>query len=146
VPFPFGFERRHVHDDAAARIGRLAEADREHGPRNAEILHRARQREGIRRYHTDVAFEVHKTRFVETFRIDDCGVDIGEDLEFVGAAHVVAVTRGSVRDDAAVFVFANLAGLEGLDHAVLRRHAANPAIRLDAHGRYSTTILGNLAL
>ena len=49
VPFPLGLERRHVHDDAAARVGRFAQADREHVARDAEVLHGARQRERVRR-------------------------------------------------------------------------------------------------
>src|SRR5664279_4082672 len=38
VAFPLRLERRHVDDDAAARIRALAEADGEHVARNAEVL------------------------------------------------------------------------------------------------------------
>ena len=41
---------------------------------------------------------------------------------------------------------ADLAGLEGLDHAVLRGHTAYPVVCLDAHQVFSTTMLGNLLL
>src|SRR6185437_15935995 len=40
VAFPFGLQRRHVDDDAAARIGRFAEADDEDVARHAEVLDR----------------------------------------------------------------------------------------------------------
>src|SRR5216683_3195625 len=48
VAFPFRLERRHVDDDAAARIGRFAETDDEDVARHAEILDRRRQRETVR--------------------------------------------------------------------------------------------------
>src|SRR5688572_14219655 len=35
---PLGLQRRHVHDDAAARVGRLAQADDQHVARDAEVL------------------------------------------------------------------------------------------------------------
>src|SRR5581483_6576326 len=55
VALPLGLERRDVDDDAAARVGRLAEADREDVPRDAEELHGARERERVRRDDADVA-------------------------------------------------------------------------------------------
>src|SRR5688572_12958341 len=48
VPFPLGLERRHVGDDPAARVRTLPYADRQHIPRNPEILDRACQREAVR--------------------------------------------------------------------------------------------------
>src|ERR1700685_2664188 len=42
--FPFRLERRHVHDNPAARVRRLPHADRQTIPRNPEIFHRSRQR------------------------------------------------------------------------------------------------------
>src|SRR6185437_2834501 len=62
------------------------------------------------------------------------GVDVREDLEFARAAHVVAVTGGTVGDDAlAALAGAHLAGLERLDEPMLGGHATNPVIGLDAH-------------
>jgi hypothetical protein len=78
------------------------------------------------------------------FGIDHRAVDVGEHLEFRRAADVVAVAAGAVADDLAALGLAHLAGLEGLDHAVLGRHAADPFVALDAHGAGSspgTTIL-----
>jgi cyanophycin synthetase len=49
VAFPLRLQRRHVDDDAAARVGALAQAHGQHAARDAEVLHGARQREGIRR-------------------------------------------------------------------------------------------------
>ena len=48
-PSHSGLERRHVHDDAAAGVGRLAEADHQHVAGHAEILDRVGEREGVRR-------------------------------------------------------------------------------------------------
>jgi hypothetical protein len=69
---------------------------------------------------------------VEGLGIDDGGVDVGEDLELVRAAHVVAVAGHAVADDLAAAVLAHLAGLVGLDHA-LGGHAPDPLVGFDAH-------------
>src|SRR3546814_16164309 len=47
VSFPAGFERGHVDDDPAARIGRFAEADHEHVVGHAELFDRAGEREAV---------------------------------------------------------------------------------------------------
>ena len=97
---PLRLERRHVHDDPAARVGRLADADREHVARDAEVLDGAREGEGVGRDDADVALEVDEGARVEVLGVDDRGVDVGEDLELVGDADVVAVGRDAVRDHA----------------------------------------------
>src|SRR5574337_887076 len=134
VALPLGLERRDVDDDAAARIGALAQADGEHVARDAEILHSARQREAVGRDDAVVALEVDEALLVEVLRVHHGAVDVGEDLEFARAANVVAVAAGAVADDLAAVTLADLAGLEGLDHAVLLGHAADPFVALDAHG------------
>ncbi len=63
--------------------------------------------------------------------IDDGRINVGENLKLVGDANVVAVRRNSVADDA----FANLAVGERLDHLVIERHFANPAVWLNGHPR-----------
>ncbi|MPN47200.1 hypothetical protein SDC9_194801 [bioreactor metagenome] len=60
-------------------------------------------------------------------------MDIREDLEFAGAADVVAIARGAVADDLLAVDLAHLARLERLDHAVLLRHLTDPFVALDAH-------------
>jgi hypothetical protein len=95
---------------------------------HAEIFDRSGQGEGIRRNHADVVLYVDETGRIEAFRIDDGRVDIGENLELVGATHIVAVARRTVGHDPAAVVLPYLAGLERLDHAVVRRHAANPPV------------------
>ena len=67
---------------------------------------------------------------VELLGIDDGAVDVGEDLEFVGHAQVVAVGRQTVGDDA----FADLLLRKGVDHIVFRGHFADPTVTLDGHG------------
>ena len=66
---------------------------------------------------------------VEVLGIDDGAVDVGEDLELVGDAQVVAVGGETVGDDA----FADLLLREGVDHIVLGGHLADPAVTLDGH-------------
>ena len=141
IAFPFGLERRDVDDDPAPGVGTLAQADREHIARNAEVLDGARERETVGRNDADIALDIDETLFVEILRVDDGAVDVGEHLEFVSAANVVAVTRRSITDDALVLAVAiddrtDLARLEGFDHAVLARHAANPLVGLDAHAGF----------
>jgi hypothetical protein len=62
---------------------------------------------------------------------------VGEDFELVAATHVVAVTGGTVGNYPALFRFTHLAGLKGLDHLVLLRHAANPLVGFNAHTGFS---------
>ena len=146
MTFPFRFQRCHVDDNAAASVGGLAETNRQYRSRNAEVLDRASQRKGIRRNDTNITLQIDKAAFIKRLWIDNCRVDIGEYLELIRTAHVVAVTGCSVGYDTSTGVFANLAGLKGFDHALLRRHAANPAIRLNAHLASSTTMFPNFEL
>jgi uncharacterized membrane protein len=82
VAFPLRFQRRHVDDDAAARVRALAQAHHERGARDAEEFDRACQRERVRRNDAHLAADIDETGRIEGFRIDDGGIDIGEDLEF----------------------------------------------------------------
>ena len=84
--------------------------------------------------------QVHEAVGVEVLGVDDGRVDVGEDLELVGAADVVAVARGAVGDHPPGLALAHLSGLEGLDHAVLGGHAADPAVGLDGHGGSSCAL------
>ncbi len=133
ITFPLGFERRDVDNDAAAGISALAQTDGEHIARDAEILHRARQREAVGRDDAHIAPKIDKGLFIEVFRIDDGAVDVGEDLEFVGATDVVTVARRAIADDAVSTDLAHLRGLERLDHRRVLRHAADPLIGFDTH-------------
>ena len=72
VALPLGLEWRHIHDDAAARIGRFAQANSQHIARDAEVLHRAGERKGVGRNHADVPFNVYETVLVEMLGIDRC--------------------------------------------------------------------------
>src|SRR5699024_2344870 len=77
---------------------------------------------------------VYKALRVEVLRVDDGGIDVGEDLELARAAHVVTVAGGAVADDPVAVDLLDLAGLVGLDHALgAVGHAADPAVGLDAH-------------
>src|SRR5690625_2835884 len=133
VAFPFRLQRRDVDDDAAARVGALAQAYGQYLARNAEILHRARQRERVGRNHASIAFDIDETARIEFLGIDDGGVDVGEHLELVGAAHAVTVAGGAVGNQLVPAVATHLAGLERLDHALLGRHSADPLVALYAH-------------
>src|SRR5262249_49118905 len=110
----------------ATRVRAFPQANRQHAPRNPEVLDRARQGERVRRDDADVRLDIDEALLVELLRIDDRRVDIGENLEFVGAADVVAVARRAVRDDPPVADLAHLIRLERLDHPLLGGHAANP--------------------
>jgi len=134
VAFPFRLQRGDVDDDAAAGVGAFAQADHQCAARDAKVLHRARQREAVGRDDAGVAFHVDKTALVEILRVHHGRVEVGEHFEFIGAAHVVAIARRAVADDAmAVAGMPNLTGLEWLDHAVLLGHAADPVIGFDGH-------------
>jgi hypothetical protein len=65
----------------------------------------------------------------ERLGIDDRAIDIGEDLELAADASVVAVGGETVGDHP----LARLLLDEGLDHAVLLRHVADPFVRQNRH-------------
>src|SRR5580658_9888693 len=130
VPLPFRLERGYVDDYAAARESAFADRDDEDVAGNSEVLDRARQRKRVGRDDADIAVEIDEALLIEGLRVDDGGVDVGKDLELARAAHIVAVARGAVRDDAAAVDLAYLLGLERLDHRVLARHAPDPVVGL----------------
>ena len=134
MAFPLRLKGRHVDDDAAARIGALAQADGQHVARDAKELDRARQGKGVRRDDADIAFDVDKALLIEVLRVNGGRIDIGEHLEFIGAANIVTVAGDPVGDQRVSAFGAHLTLDEGLDHAVLLGHATNPFIRFDAHG------------
>src|SRR5208282_2606426 len=146
VPLPLRFQRRDVDDDAAPGIGRFAQADRQDAARNAEKLDGARERERVGRNDADGTFEIDERFLVEALRIDNRRIDVREDLELVGAAHVVAVARGAVGNDLLTAGHADLFGRKRIDHAGRGRHAPNPPVALDAHQVASTVIFGNKRL
>src|SRR5487761_2266 len=129
VALPFGLQWRDVDDDAAARIGRLAETDHQRVARNAEILYRRGEREAVGRHDADVGLLVDYAFGGKMLRIVDGARDIGEDLEVAADARVVAVGRQAIGDDA----LARLLLDEGLDHGARERHLANPFVRHDQH-------------
>src|SRR5690606_6058627 len=137
VTFPLRLQRRDVDDDAATRIGALAQADGQHVTRNTEVFDGTGQGKGVRRNDANVALDVDEALLIEILRVDDGRMDVGEHLEFISAAYVVAVAGNTVRDDAAIVGTAYLALDVGLDHAVFLGHAANPLVRFDAHGEVS---------
>src|SRR2546422_11536435 len=77
-------------------------------------------------------------------------VEIGEQLEFIRAADVVAVARRAVGNNALTVDLFHLPRLERLDHAALGRHSADPLVRLDAHRRggpqgvFDAKVFGNI--
>src|SRR4029453_3990387 len=90
---------RHVDDEAAARISRLAQAENEHIAGDAKILDRPGQRKGGGRYDADFALQVDERVRIEVFRVYDRRIDIGEELEFIRAADIVAVAGRAERQD-----------------------------------------------
>ena len=64
------FQRRHIPDDAAACIGRLAQTNREDIFRDAELLDGTRQRKTSWRDNTHLAFHVHKRLLVKCLGVD----------------------------------------------------------------------------
>ena len=77
-----------------------------------------------------VGLAVDEAVGLEILGVDDRIVDIGENLELVGDARVIAVGRQAVADAA----LAALRLDERLDHRVLLRLLANPAVGENGHG------------
>src|ERR1700730_98203 len=127
-------------------VRRFSDSYNQNAARNPEEFHGPRKGERIRRNDAHVTLEVHERFLVETLRIDDGGIDVGEDLDLVGAANVVPVARRAVGYDLVAVRHPDLFGRKRFDHAVRGGHAPDPAVALDAHYVASTVILGNILL
>ena len=101
MPFPTWLKRGHIHDDAAAGIGRFTETDDQHVAGYAEIFDGPRQRKTVRRDDAHVGLAIDKAFGIKLFWVDDGAVDIGENLELIGHAGVIAI-RGQAVADAAI--------------------------------------------
>src|SRR6218665_2157105 len=130
MAFPARLERGHVHDDAAAGISGLAEADDEHVARHPEIFDRAGEGKAVGRDDAAIGLAVDEAGVREILGIDHRAVDVREDLELVGDAGVIAVGGEAIGDAA----LAALRFHERLDHAVALRLLANPFVGENAHG------------
>ena len=116
---PLWLKRRHVDDDAAARIGAFTQTNRQNMARNAEILHGPRQCKAVGRNDAAVALKIDKAFFVEVLRVNDSAVDVGEHLELRRTADVVAIAAGAITDDLLPLLLPHLPRLKRLNHAVL---------------------------
>src|SRR6185503_20654831 len=87
------------------------------------------EREAVGRDDADVGLAVDEAVRREVLGVDDRRIDVGEDLELVGDARVIAVGGEAVADAA----LAPLRFDERLDHAVRLGLLANPAVGKDAH-------------
>ncbi len=66
---------------------------------------------------------------------------VREDLEFIGAAHVIAVAGCAVRDQPVIAIVFYLSGLERFNHALFFGHTADPLIRFHTHCLYLRVVL-----
>src|SRR5450756_1229810 len=128
IAFPLRLERCDVDDDAAARISGLAQADGQYTAWDAEIFDGTRQRKRIGRDDAVIGSYLDEGIWIEILRIDDGAVDVGEQLEFVGAANIVTIAGCAIRYDALAVDLLHLIRLERFDHFVLLRHAAYPFV------------------
>lgn len=141
MPFPFRFQRRDIDDNAAARIGRLAQANRQDIARDTEILDRPSQRKRVRWNDADIGLHIDEAVRVEVLRIDNGRIDVGKDLEFIRTPDIIAITGCAVGNDAPLPRISDLTAFKRLDHAVLLRHAAYPLVRLNAHEILNTRLI-----
>ena len=123
--FPLWLKRRHIDNDAAARIGAFTQAYRQNIAWNAKILHRPRQCKAVWGNDAAVTFKVDKTLFVEILRVNHRAVDVGKHLELGRTANVIAIAARAVTDDFFTLFFPHLPRFKRLNHAVLLRKFAN---------------------
>jgi hypothetical protein len=93
-----------------------------------------RQRERVRR-NDAIALAGHVDELSRrNLRVDDGGVDVGEQLELVGAADVIAIAGRAVGNDALAVAFLDLAPSTARSCLSLR-HAAYPFVAFNRHRR-----------
>ena len=129
MAFPTGFQWRDVDDNAAAGISALAKADDQHIAGYAKIFNRAGQGKAVGRDDADIGLAIHKAFWVKILGVDDGAIDIGENLELVRHARVIAI-RGQAIADAAI---AALSLHKRFNHAGGLRLFADPDVRQNGH-------------
>jgi hypothetical protein len=102
---PLRFERSDVHDETAASVGTLTDADCQHVPRDHQMFNRGGQDEAVGRDDASVARVIHERTGAEVFGINDSVHHVGEDFEITIDANIVAVASHPVRDDAFAHLF-----------------------------------------
>src|SRR5262249_14006621 len=75
------------------------------------------------------SLDADERALVKLLGIDDGGIYVGEDLEFVGYAEIVSVRGDAVGNHA----FTHLAVVEWIDHSMFLGHAADPAVTFNCH-------------
>jgi len=113
----------------AARVRAFSQAHGEHIARDAEIFDSPAQHERVGRNDAYISPEIDHRLRIKILGIDDGAEHVGEDLELVGDADVVAVRRHAVTDHAV----AHLRVDERLDHSLFERHFLDPVVGFQAH-------------
>ena len=80
-----------------------------------------------------VSEHINKTIFIEIFRINDAGIDIGKNLELITATDIVTITRCAVADNSSFLILSNLTWLKRFYHAVFFRLFPYPMICFNRH-------------
>jgi hypothetical protein len=133
VALPLRFERSNIYYYTASCIRAFSQTNRQHVARDAEVLDRAGEGEAVGGDNADVALVGGHCAAVDLLGIDHSELAGGrrEDAELVGHANIIAIAAQAVGDNA----FAHLVFDKRLNHAVLERHAADPVIGFDRHGK-----------
>jgi hypothetical protein len=136
MAFPFRLEWCDIYDDATTRVRRLPDTDGQDIARDAKVFDRARQGKGVWGNNANIGSDGYKRIFAEVFWIDNHIVHIGKYLELISNTHIIAITRQAKTHYIAMraaIIGPHLPINKRLNHAMLKRHAANPTIRFDTH-------------
>src|SRR5574340_500160 len=99
IALPLRLERSDIDNDAATGVSGLSEVDGQNIARNTKIFDGARKRKRIGWNEADVALHIDKRVGIEVLGIDDGGIDIGKQFEFIRAADIVPIARSYVGYD-----------------------------------------------
>lgn len=94
-------------------ISRFTQAHRQDVAWNSESFHCAGQSERVGRDDADIGRNINKAALIEIFRIDDRRIDIGENLELIGATNIVTIAGGAIGNDTVIVMITNLPRFEG---------------------------------
>src|SRR5258705_12379134 len=114
-------------------VGAIAQTYSENISGDSKVFDRARQGETIWRNDDRVTFDVDKIVRVKVLWVDNGAVQVGKQLELVGAANVVSVAGSAVGNNSSAIIFFNLVGLERVDHAEFGCHSADPFVCFYCH-------------
>jgi len=91
MSFPTRLQRCDIYNQSTTRISAFPQTYHQHIFRDAEILNRMGQNEAVGWYYTNITLSVNKALIREILGINQCVIDICENLKIFGASCIISI-------------------------------------------------------